>query len=222
MCETDVFDYRLRHPFSGVVSGPSNSGKTFFVKTLMYNSDRMCSVKFDNFVYIYTSWQPLYDELLHTFDIKFIENIPKKLDDESLFPRDKRSLLILDDVMSQAACNSEVERVFTQYTHHNGISCLLLVQNLFFQGKSTRTIGLNTNYLIIFKNPRDKQQIGVLGRQMFPGNTKFFIEAYQDATERPYSYLLIDYKPQTPERFRLRTDLLSDYPAVYVQKGGLT
>jgi len=219
MCETGVFDCRLQHPFSAVISGPSNSGKTFFVKTLMYNSDKMCSVKFDNYVYIYTCWQPLYDELLHAFDIKFIENIPKKLDDDSLFPPGKRSLLILDDVMGQAASNSEVEKIFTQYIHHKNMSCLLLIQNLFFQGKSTRTIGLNTNYLIIFKNPRDKQQIGVLGRQMFPGNTKFFIEAYQDATSLPFSYLLIDYKTQTPERFRLRTDLLSDYPVVYVQKG---
>ena len=113
MCETDVFDCRMQHPFSAVVAGPSNSGKTFFVKTLMYNSDKMCSVKFDNFVYVYTSWQPMYDQMLHAFDIKFIEGIPQKLDDDSLFPPDKRSLLILDDVMSQAASNGEVEKIFT-------------------------------------------------------------------------------------------------------------
>ncbi|KAK1788695.1 hypothetical protein P4O66_002516 [Electrophorus voltai] len=31
--------------------------------------------------------------------------------------------------------------------------------NLFFQGKTSRTINLNTNYMILFKNPRDKSQI---------------------------------------------------------------
>ena len=82
MCETDDFDFRLQHPFSALVSGPSNSGKTYFVKTLMYNSEKMCSVKFDNFIYIYSCWQPLYDELMQLFDIKFIEGIPKSLNDE--------------------------------------------------------------------------------------------------------------------------------------------
>ena len=44
----------------------------------------------------------------------------------------------------------------------------------FCQGKFSRTISLNTNYLILFKNPRDNNQISVLARQMYPGNTKFF------------------------------------------------
>lgn len=219
MCETDDFDFRLQHPFSALVSGPSNSGKTYFVKTLMYNSEKMCSVKFDNFIYIYSCWQPLYDELMQVFDIKFIEGIPKSLNDEFLFPPHKKSLLILDDIMDNASSNTEVQRAFTQYTHHNSISTILIIQNLFFQGRSSRTISLNANYLIIFKNPRDKQQIGVLGRQMYPGEAKFFIEAYQDATKLPYGYLLIDYKAKTPERFRLRTDLLSSNPVVYIQRG---
>ena len=34
------FDFRLQHPFSCVISGPSNSGKTFFVKMLIANADK--------------------------------------------------------------------------------------------------------------------------------------------------------------------------------------
>ncbi len=33
--DASEFDFRLQHPFSCVISGPSNSGKTYFVKRLM-------------------------------------------------------------------------------------------------------------------------------------------------------------------------------------------
>ncbi len=69
------FDFRFQFPFSAVISGPSDSGKTVFVKNLC-NADKMINVKIDNIVFLYGFWQPLYDELLSLFDIKFIEGIP--------------------------------------------------------------------------------------------------------------------------------------------------
>ena len=33
----NMFDPRLQHPFSMVVAGPSNTGKTYFVKTVIEN-----------------------------------------------------------------------------------------------------------------------------------------------------------------------------------------
>ena len=151
-------------------------------------------------------------------DIKFIEGIPNALDDDVLLPVTKNNLLIIDDVMKDASSNAEVEKVFTQYVHHRNLSAIYLVQNLFFQGKASRTISLNTNYLILFKNPRDNHQVSVLARQMYPGNTKYFMESFKNATEKPHGYLLLDYKTKTPDSFRLRTDLLSEHPVVYVPK----
>ncbi len=71
------FDFRFQFPFSAVISGPSGSGKTVFVKNLLCNANKMIDVKIDNIVFLYGCWQPLYDELLSLFDIKFIEGIPK-------------------------------------------------------------------------------------------------------------------------------------------------
>ena len=156
--------------------------------------------------------------MLKIRDIHFIEGIPKALDDDELLPVNKNNLLIIDDVMKDASNNEQVEKVFTQYVHHRNLSAIYMVQNLFVQGKSSRTISLNTNYLILFKNPGDNNQVSVLARQMYPGNTKFFMECFKNATEKPHGYLLIDYKTKTPDSFRLRTDLLSVYPVVYVQK----
>ena len=50
----DSFDFRLQHPFLCVISGPSNSGKTYFVKILIVNADNVFSNKIENILYIYT------------------------------------------------------------------------------------------------------------------------------------------------------------------------
>ena len=168
------FDGRLQHPFSLVVSGPSNCGKTFFVKSVIENASRVISHNVDNIVYIYSCWQPLYDQLLQIKNINFVNGVPDSLCDDTLLPPTKNNLLIIDDLMNDASNNIEVQNVFTKYVHHRNLSCIYLVQNLFIQGKSSRTISLNTNYLVLFKNPRDKYQITLLGRQMFPGNKIFF------------------------------------------------
>lgn len=218
--DTEGFDIRFQCPFSMVISGPSNSGKTFFVKTLLQNAGKLISKKIDNIVFIYSVWQPLYDDLLKMYNkhIKFIEGIPQTLDDDVLFPVNKTSLVVIDDFMQEASSNKEIERLFTVYVHHKNLNVIYILQNLFFQGKSSRTISLNTNYLLLFKNFRDAGQAGILAQQMYPKNTKFFMESYEDATRTPFGYLLIDYKAKTPEQYRLRTALLSPHPVVYRQK----
>lgn len=65
---------------------------------------------------------------------------------------------------------------------------------------------MNTNYLILFNNRRE---ITLLDRQMFPDNTKYFIEAFNDAVST--LYVLIQNKAKTPDCVRLATNLLSDH-----------
>lgn len=212
------FDFRLQHPFSCVVSGPSNSGKSYFVKLLLEKGLNIISKKIENIVWLYDCWQTLYDDLLQLYDIKFIQGIPQSLNDDDLLPVTTANLLVVDDLMDQASANVELQRVFTQYCHHRNLSSMFIVTNLFAQGKSSRTISLNANYMILFKNPRDVHQVSMLGRQMHPGNTKYFMECYHDAVDRPFGYLMIDYKAKTPEQYRLRTGLLSDRQVVYIPK----
>lgn len=216
--DADGYRQTLQCPFSMVVSGPSNSGKTHFVSSLIENADKIFSVKIDNLVYIYACWQPMFDHLLKICPINFIQGLPTSLADDSILPVSSNNLLIIDDLMNDACNNLEVQKVFTQYVHHRNLSCIYLMQNLFIQGKASRTISLNTNYMVLFKNSRDTYQISLLARQMYPGNVRYFLQAFKDATSRPYGYLLIDFKAVTPDCFRLRADILSDRPVVYIPK----
>jgi hypothetical protein len=77
-------------------------------------------------------------------------------------------------------------------------------------------MSLNSHYIVMFKNPRDAHQISILGRQMHPGKSRFLVEAFKDATAKPYGYLLIDLKPDTDEKYRIRTNIFPDDARHYV------
>ena len=83
-------------------------------------------------------------------------------------------------------------------------------QNLFPKNKERRSISLNSQYMVVFKNPRDASQMSHLAWQMYPGRVKFVQEAFKNATSVPYDYLLVDLKQDTPEDMRLRTTNFPD------------
>ena len=71
----------------------------------------------------------------------------------------------------------------------------------------------------MFKNPWDSLGIATLAKQMFPGRTQYLMDSFQDATKKPFSYLLIDCHPQTPENIRLRTNIFpGERHIVYLPK----
>ena len=73
---------------------------------------------------------------------------------------------------------------------------------------------MNTHYLVLFKNPRDKSQVNYLARQIEPRshNWRAFIELYENATKRPHGYLFIDLTQECPDEDRYRTNILPSDP----------
>ena len=110
--------------------------------------------------------------------------------------------------MIEAGKDNQIVNLFTKGSHHRNLRVIYIVQNLFHQGKGNRSISLNSHYLVLFKNPRDKLQILTLAKQMYPGRTDFFLKQYEEAVRRPYRYLLIDLKTTTQDDCRLRTNVL--------------
>jgi hypothetical protein len=126
-------------------------------------------------------------------------------------------LLILDDLMQET--DSRITSIFTKFSHHKNVSVLYLTQNLFYGSKQNRTISLNSQYFVLYKNARDANQVAYLARQMYPGKSAFMVEAFRDATKQPFSYLLVDLKPDSDERFRLRTNVFpGESTFVYTSK----
>ncbi len=207
--------WKFRHPSTIMISGPTGSGKTKFVERLLV--ERRFTIDHNRIFWIYSEWQPAYDALQHLRpDIVF----KKGLGDENEFYNGlsnmNHNLVILDDQMSSIGNSKTLSRLFTEGSHHRNLSIIYIVQNLFDKGRSHRTVSLNAQYFVLFKNPRDKSQIDTIARQMYPGKVKFLRDAFQDATKEPFTYLLIDMHPETPEGERVLTRIFSnESPIVY-------
>ena len=130
------------------------------------------------------------------------------------FKTPPNSLLIIDDLQGLVA--DVVSAWFTKNSHHFQTSVIYLVQNLFGKDAYHRTISLNSNYIVVFRNPRDKSQIMHLAKQAFPGNSHIMVSAYLDATKQPHGYLLADFKQTTSDLYRLRNSVFPHNTSVYV------
>lgn len=172
----------------------------------------MCDTVFHEIIYCLPDDQPI-DDYFEKFTV--IRGIPEV----SLFSDLRSRLVVIDDLMRET--NSDLVDLFTKGSHHFNVSIMYITQNIFNQGKGRRTISLNTHYIVAFKNPRDRVQIQTLSRQVCPENCRYVQEAYKDATETPFGYLVFDLKQSTPDLHRYRTNIFpSDVPQdiVYVPK----
>ena len=196
----------FKHPFSMVVSGPSGCGKTVWMRKLLLS--RAIRPTPQRILWCYGQWQPLYDELRRELpEIEFINGIPADLGQPDFIDTSERNLIVFDDLMTDAKCDQRVADLFTKGRHHGNLSVAYLTQNLFPQGKACRDIALNTQYLALFNNPVDRQQVATLARRIYPTRSQWFMSRFERAVQRPYGYLVLDLKASTPESDRLHVDV---------------
>ena len=214
--------FRFKHPTTILIAGPTQCGKTyFFIRVLR---DQLLQPPPERIVWVFAEWQPAYQELAQLFPkVEFVKNFNDKLYD-SFDPR-TRNLLVLDDQMENQLAHrrstNSLVKFFTQGSHHRNLTVVYIVQNLFNQDLSMRTVSLNAHYIVVFKNPRDGSQIHTLGGQMFPGNSAPLVDAFKDATKVTQEtdvrgYLTLDFHPTSCDAFRLLTDVFDAQPTVYV------
>ena len=184
-------------------------GKTVWVQSLLQQTQIVIGQPPERIIWCYSQWQPAYTQLLMMKPtMEFVKGIPESLENDSYLDVNIRNLIIIDDQMIEAGKDSRIVNLFTKESHHRNLSVIYIVQNLFHQGKGNRSISLNSHYLVLFKNPIDKLQILTLAKQMYPSETAWFIKKYEEAVRRRYGYLFVDLKPTTPDRCRLRTNVL--------------
>ena len=97
--------------------------------------------------------------------------------------------------MGVASDTKSLANLFNKGSHHRIVTILYLVQNLFDQGNSSRTVSLNSHYIVVFRNLRDQSQFRTMAAQILPKNSQWPMDAYADATAKPYGYLVIDNSP---------------------------
>lgn len=112
----------------------------------------MTATPLTNIVYCYGINQPLFDEMEQRFSNLILHHgVPTNNAIEELTFDRQHTLVVLDDLMHRVVRDAEMELVFTQGCHHRHLSVVFITQNLFSKGSKSRTIALNTYYLIPHK-----------------------------------------------------------------------
>ena len=193
-----IFNFTLKGGSSMLVSGPTMAGKSTFVHKLL------TSKIFD--------WQPTNIYWYYGGDtIEGLDGrgyILRQGLPDNFLDVPPNSIVVLDDLMNEGKDHAGLTDLFTKLVHHKNLFVINITQNFFQNSKETRTRRLNTQYVVMFKNPSDVTQIHVIGRQMYPGNSTFLTSVNKNATKKPHSYLFLGLRQETPEDYRVRSHIL--------------
>ena len=185
--------------------GPSGCGKSQLVWQMLKNGT--FQPPFEKVYYFYQYDQPLFNqmrqempniEFVKCVDFELIENLP-----------DRKTLLIFDDSCDEIMKSKGFEKLAIAGRHRQ-MSVIYIKHNLFHKSAIGRDAELQLTHIVLFKSPRDVQQIGRLGQQLGVDLTKW----YKDATSKPYGHLMIDLHPKTDDRLRYCSESAS-YPTKF-------
>lgn len=194
--------YQFVHPLTMMVAGPSMSGKSTFLQKLILSKEKMFSTQFKRILWCYSE----NGANPNIPNVEFHKGMPN----EAVVSHSGPQLLILDDLMSDAY-NAKISDLFTKGSHHRNISIILVTQNIFHQGAHSRDISLNAKYIVLFKNPRDRQQFNFIARQIYPEESKELIRVYNEVTRTPHGYLIIDLTQGISDLLRFRTNIFNQH-----------
>ena len=137
---------------------PSGSGKTELIfKILMGNS---FYTEYGTVLYLYKEIQPAFSKKVssHEVNVKFM-----KFNGFESLRNLVNILLVFDDSCEDIYNEKEIATAGS----NRGIDVIYVKLNLFQQSRWSRTFDLNTSHIVLFKSPRDVQQLDLLGRQLY-------------------------------------------------------
>ena len=221
------FDARFQIPSNMMIVGPTSSGKTTWLKNLLKYKKEYFNVEPEVMILFYKEHQKIYDEMQDIMidgkDVrkdfpvfKRYYKTPKSVEElkEILiaYPKSIPKIVVFDDHLDEVG--PALKQLFTVLTHHYTCFTIFLSQTLFDKTKELRTLSINTQYMVLFNNPRDRMSISQLAKQVYPGKVDLLNQAYQRATKgRSYGSLLLDFHQRQDDRIRIRSHIFpEEYP----------
>ena len=193
----DPLDFHFKHPTTIQVSGPTRCCKTRLVRRIL--EEQLIQPFATRIIWVFSEWQPDYDLIRELYSgIDFEKGWRDKIFDS--LSAEQRNILVLADQMWVASSSTSVADLLTKGSHHRNLTVIYLVQNVYNQGKSQRTILLNSHYShysVVFRNGRDASQFRTIEYQICPNDGKWLVDSCTVATSKPYGYLVLDHYPST-------------------------
>lgn len=228
------FDVRFQIPSNMLIVGPTSSGKTTWLKNLIRHKEDYFSSPPQTMLLFYKEHQKAYgdmekwmregaaddDDLSRREEIfpvfKKFKNPPRSKEDWkdifAAYPRNIPKIVVFDDYLDEVG--PALTYLFTVLTHHHRCFTIFLSQTLFDRKNDLRTLSINTQYMVLFNNPRDRMSVSQLAKQVFPGKVGLLNQAYRKVTSgRGYGYLLLDFHQRQDDRLRIRSHIFPlEYP----------
>ena len=165
----DPLYFNFEHPTTIQVYGPTRCGKTKLVRRIL--KEQLIQPFATRIIWVFSEWQPNYDLIWERYTgIEFEKDWRDEIFD-SLSPK-QRNILVLDDQMGVVSSSTSVADLFTKGSNHRNLTVICLVQNVYNQNKSQRTISLNSHYSVVFRNGRDASQFCTMSYQICPNDGK--------------------------------------------------
>ena len=162
------------------ISGASGSGKTTWLENCLKVLDKITDggEKYPKVLWFSGSNQPeLFKRIKGSF--KGTTRIFSALDKEiysKIEEEGKSSISVIDDLMHEMSGNQDIGKLFTKGRSHLNCNIILLWQNVFPKGPEMRTLSINAQHIVVFKNPRDKSQIRFFAQQVASGKVSKFLD----------------------------------------------
>lgn len=205
---------KITLPCNVVLSGQIGVGKSALVCRMLEHSEGLFTNPPDRVIYVYSIYQPLYDELEKKLGSKitFRNDIPTADELADHYKSTKEStIVVLDDKMTSmddSKSGKNLVHLTTVVARHSQVSFFFLLQNMYHNSSSAREIALNCQVNIIFRNDRSASQITKFASQVMPHNIQYFLQSYQLSTAKPHGYLLVDLCVNSNRKYMLRSDII--------------
>ena len=158
--QPQLINIQLCKNFKMFIVGPSGSGKTHFVTQLLTNLESIAEDPPKRVIYVFWRWQKKFDQLRHNnlVDV-FLEggtDLSVRMDDLLSRQRPNLSTLIIyDDQLLNYLNLGYIGGQFMAGRHIN-LSVVFLSQTIFTKGDALKLIRDNSDYYVMFKNPKNK------------------------------------------------------------------
>nr|CAD2187982.1 unnamed protein product [Meloidogyne enterolobii] len=196
-------DLNFKLPFGMILSGPSSSGKSSFLLKFISEASELIEPKPKSILYC-------FGEMSHNIPLlqKSGVNVYAGVPPEELIKKFPKPLLLILDDLLLSIDEKYLSELFTKKSHHQNFAIVFVTQNLF--DKKIKVARQNAQYIILMRSPNSALSIRNIGVQLFPRQLDYFLDAYKQATNIPYGYLLIDLHASSDPNLRLRTNIFKD------------
>lgn len=122
-------------------------------------------------------------------ELKTMDHIPslKELQEEIANQKMRNNanlMIICDDFGDECFSSQAIMQIFTRYSAHNNIDCILILQNAFSKEKYYSIIVRNTTHFIVFNVVLDRLVFSYLSKKMFPKNNQHLEYCMQYTLEK--------------------------------------